>query len=52
MIVEPMAGDHVENNLNPVGRAYYGVSTFPRTPALLSQEVGLAPGAQAVEARP
>ena len=25
MIVEPMAGDRVEDNLNPVGRAYYGV---------------------------
>ena len=25
MIVEPAAGDHVEDNLNPVGRAYYGV---------------------------
>ena len=25
MIVEPKAGDRVEENLNPVGRAYYGV---------------------------
>ena len=25
MIVEPLAGDRVEDNLNPVGRAYYGV---------------------------
>ena len=25
MIVEPNAGDRVEDNLNPVGRAYYGV---------------------------
>ena len=25
MIVEPIAGDRVEDNLNPVGRAYYGV---------------------------
>ena len=25
MIVEPAAGDRVEDNLNPVGRAYYGV---------------------------
>src|SRR3954470_18576739 len=33
MIVEPMAGDRVEDNLNPVGRAYYGFSTFLCTPA-------------------
>jgi len=51
MIVEPMAGDEVEDNLNPVGRAYYGFSTFLCTPASLSQEVGLALGAQAGEAR-
>src|SRR4051812_49628748 len=47
LIVEPMAGDRVEDNLNPVGRAYYGFSTFLCTPASLSQEVGLALGAQA-----
>jgi SAM-dependent methyltransferase len=51
MIVEPMAGDSVEDNLNPVGRAYYGFSTFLCTPASLSQEVGLALGAQAGETR-
>jgi SAM-dependent methyltransferase len=51
MIVEPMAGDRIEDNLNPVGRAYYGFSTFLCTPASLSQEVGLALGAQAGEAR-
>jgi SAM-dependent methyltransferase len=51
MIVEPMAGDSVEDNLNPVGRAYYGFSTFLCTPASLSQDVGLALGAQAGEAR-
>jgi SAM-dependent methyltransferase len=51
MIVEPMAGDRVEDNLNAVGRAYYGFSTFLCTPASLSQEVGLALGAQAGEAR-
>ena len=47
MIVEPMAGDRVEDNLNPVGRAYYGFSTLLCTPASLSQDVGLALGAQA-----
>jgi SAM-dependent methyltransferase len=51
MIVEPAAGDQVEDNLNPVGRAYYGFSTLLCTPASLSQEVGLALGAQAGEAR-
>ena len=51
MIVEPAAGDRVEDNLNPVGRAYYGFSMLLCTPASLSQEVGLALGAQAGEAR-
>jgi SAM-dependent methyltransferase len=51
LIVEPKAGDRVEDNLNPVGRAYYGFSTLLCTPASLSQEVGLALGAQAGEAR-
>src|SRR5579875_3715962 len=51
MIVEPFAGDRVEDNLTPVGRAYYAFSTLLCTPASLSQEVGLALGAQAGEAR-
>jgi hypothetical protein len=51
MIVEPNAGDRIEDNLNPVGRAYYSFSTLLCTPASLSQEVGLALGAQAGEAR-
>ena len=51
MIVEPNAGDRVEDNFNPVGRAFYGFSTLLCTPASLSQEVGLALGAQAGEAR-
>jgi 2-polyprenyl-3-methyl-5-hydroxy-6-metoxy-1,4-benzoquinol methylase len=51
MIVEPQAWDRVEDNLNPVGRAYYAFSTLLCTPASLSQEVGLALGAQAGEAR-
>ena len=49
MIVEPFAGDQVADNLNPVGRVYYGASTLLCTPASLSQEVGLALGAQAGE---
>jgi hypothetical protein len=51
MIVEPAAGDAVEDNLNPIGRAYYGFSTLLCTPASLSQDVGLALGAQAGQAR-
>jgi SAM-dependent methyltransferase len=51
MIVEPAAGDRVEDNLNPVGRAYYAFSTLLCTPSSLAQDVGLALGAQAGEAR-
>lgn len=51
MIVEPYAGDRVEQNLNPVGRLYYSASTLLCTPASRSQEVGLGLGAQAGEAR-
>jgi len=51
LIVEPFAGDRVEENLNPVGRAFYSASTLICTPASLSQEVGAALGAQAGEAR-
>lgn len=51
MIVEPYAGDRVEENLNPIGRAYYAGSTLICTPCSLAQEVGLALGAQAGEAR-
>ena len=51
MIVEPMAGDSLSENMNPVGRVYYGFSTMICTPGSLSQEVGLALGAQAGERR-
>jgi len=51
MIVEPIAGDRVEDNLNPVGRTYYGFSTLLCTPSSLSQPVGLALGTQAGPAR-
>jgi 2-polyprenyl-3-methyl-5-hydroxy-6-metoxy-1,4-benzoquinol methylase len=51
LIVEPMAGERVEENLNPVGRIFYSASTMICTPASRSQEVGLALGAQAGEAR-
>jgi len=51
MIVEPYACDAVEQNLNPVGRLFYSVSTLVCTQASLAQEVGCALGAQAGEAR-
>jgi SAM-dependent methyltransferase len=51
LIVEPFANDRVEDNLNPVGRIYYAASTLLCTPASLSQDVGLALGAQAGEQR-
>ena len=51
MLVEPFANDRLEDNFNPVGRVYYAASTMVCTPASLDQEVGLALGAQAGEAR-
>lgn len=51
MIVEPFAHDSLKDNLNPVGRIFYGASTMICTPASLSQEVGLGLGAQAGEMR-
>lgn len=51
MIVEPFANDRSEDNHNPIGRMYYSSSTLICTPASRSQEVGLALGAQAGEAK-
>jgi 2-polyprenyl-3-methyl-5-hydroxy-6-metoxy-1,4-benzoquinol methylase len=51
MVVEPFAGDAIEDNLNPVGRVFYAGSTMLCTPASLSQDVGLALGAQAGQER-
>src|SRR5262245_8764045 len=51
MLVEPFAHDRVEDNLNPLGRLFYSVSTLVCTQASLAQEVGLALGAQAGEGR-
>jgi len=50
-LIEPFAKDPLEDNLNPVGRVYYAASTMVCTPTSLDQEVGLALGAQAGEAR-
>ena len=44
LIVEPMAGDTVADNLNPVGRVYYGFSTFLCVPNALSQSGGYSLG--------
>lgn len=51
MIVEPFANDTLKDNINPVGRVYYSFSTLLCTPSSMSQEVGLALGAQAGEKR-
>jgi SAM-dependent methyltransferase len=51
LLVEPFAHDNLADNLNPIGRMFYGASTMVCTPASQSQEVGLALGAQAGEAR-
>lgn len=51
MIVEPNAADRLEDNLNPVGRIFYSASTLICIPNSRSQDVGLALGAQAGEAR-
>lgn len=50
MIVEPQAGDRVEDNLNPVGRVFYAASTMICVPASIAQD-GPALGAQAGQAR-
>ena len=50
MIVEPFAGDKVEDNLNPIGRAFYGASSLVCVPVSLARN-GPALGAQAGEKR-
>ncbi len=49
MIVEPAAGSSVSENLNPVGRVYYSLSTFLCVPNALAQDGGYSLGAQAGE---
>jgi 2-polyprenyl-3-methyl-5-hydroxy-6-metoxy-1,4-benzoquinol methylase len=51
MIVEPMAGDRLQDNLNPVGRLFYAASTMVCVPTSLAQEVGAALGGQAGETK-
>jgi SAM-dependent methyltransferase len=50
MIVEPFAGDRLEENLHPLGRIFYAASTAVCVPASLASN-GPALGAQAGEAR-
>lgn len=50
MVVEPFANDRLEDNLNPVGRVYYGASTMVCVPVSLAKK-GPALGAQAGEQR-
>ena len=51
MIVEPFAGDTIEQNFNPIGRLYYCASVLLCVSGALAQDVGLALGAQAGETR-
>jgi SAM-dependent methyltransferase len=50
MLVEPFANDKVEDNLNPLGRLFYSVSSIVCVPASLNEN-GPALGAQAGEQR-
>jgi SAM-dependent methyltransferase len=40
LLVEPLAGDRVEDNLTPTGRMFYAVSTLICTPNAVSQMAG------------
>src|SRR3546814_5890720 len=51
MLVEPLAGDTMAENLHPLGQIFYAFSTTVCTPNSLSQDVGLGLGAQAGEKR-
>jgi 2-polyprenyl-3-methyl-5-hydroxy-6-metoxy-1,4-benzoquinol methylase len=50
MVVEPFAGDRLDDNLNPVGRVYYAASALVCVPVSLARR-GPALGAQAGEKR-
>lgn len=51
MLVEPIAGDSLAENMNPLGQIFYAFSTTVCTPNSLSQEVALGLGAQAGQKR-
>ena len=50
LLVEPMAGEDLDDNVNPVGRIFYAASTFICTPAAQAQSGGYALGNQVPEA--
>ncbi len=51
MLIEPLAGDATEDNLGPVGRVAYAFSSMACVTVSLSQEVGMALGARAGQAK-
>jgi hypothetical protein len=51
MVVEPAAGESLQENMNPVGRVYYSASSMICTPASLFQPDGAGLGAQATSAQ-
>ncbi|MBW8755134.1 MAG: methyltransferase domain-containing protein [Sphingomonadales bacterium] len=51
MLVEPLAGDTMAENMHPIGQIFYAFSTTVCTPASLAQDVGLGLGAQAGQKR-
>ena len=51
MLVEPMAGDTMAENMHPLGQIFYAASCTICTPNSLSQEIGLGLGAQAGQKR-
>ena len=51
MVVEPAAGDRLQDNLTPLGRIFYAASTMLCTPCSLAQPGAAALGPQAGPAR-
>lgn len=51
MLVEPLAGDTMGENMHPIGQIFYAFSTTVCTPASLAQDVGMGLGAQAGQKR-
>ncbi len=47
MLIEPFAGDHVEDNINPIGRLYYAGSTTMCCAHAMSENGTHVLGAQA-----
>jgi SAM-dependent methyltransferase len=51
LVVEPFAGDRIEDNMTPLGRYFYAISTLVCTPGSLSQDGRAGLGTQAGQAR-